>query len=306
MRSIIICRGLPASGKSTWAKAQLEKEPKRWVRVNRDDLRSMLNASVYTHDSEEFVREVRNHLIMDALSNGYDVIVDDTNLVPKTVKKLHDIAQTFGDVKVIEKCFNLSVDDCIKRNALREGKAKVPDKVINDMARAAGIAKGRKLEDKEVYYSPKQYKGVPVQADANLQPAIICDIDGTLAIVGDRPFYDASRSDVTDTLNTHVASLITTYAERGWKIIFLTGREEIDRPPTERFLKGHLPNLDYVLLMRDNGDSRQDTVAKREIYESQIAGKYDVRFTVEDRPRVCRMWRDELGIFCYQVAHREF
>ena len=304
---MIICRGLPASGKSTWAKEQLEKEKMRWCRVNRDDLRAMMNGSNYNPNSEDLVKEVRNHIILDAFSSEYDVIIDDTNLVPKTVKKLHDIAATFGDVKVVEKCFNLSIEECLKRNALREGKARVPDKVINDMARGAGFTKGRKLEDREVYYPPHHYDGPETSThDTSLPPAIICDLDGTLATMGNRPRYDASRSDVTDALVPEIANLVTVYAEKGWRIIFLTGRQEVDRAPTERFIANHLPDLKYELLMRDTGDHRQDIVAKREIYEVAIKGKYDVKFTVEDRPRVCRMWRDELGLFCLQVNHREF
>lgn len=278
----------------------------RFVRINRDDLRAMMNGANYNPNSEELVREVRNHIVLDAFTNGYDVIIDDTNLVPKTVKKLHDLAQTFGDVKVIEKCFNTSVEECLRRNALREGKARVPDKVINDMARGAGMLKGRKLEEKEFYYQAHHYDGPEAFHDESLSPAIICDIDGTLVTVGKRPYYDASKCDVTDTLNSEVANLISTYDKLGWKIFFLTGREEVDRPPTERMIAKLMPELRYELLMRDTGDSRKDIVAKREIYEAKIKGKYDVKFTIEDRPRVCRMWRDELGLFCFQVNHREF
>jgi tRNA uridine 5-carbamoylmethylation protein Kti12 len=39
MATLLITRGLPGSGKTTWARAWVEDAPARRVRVNRDDLR---------------------------------------------------------------------------------------------------------------------------------------------------------------------------------------------------------------------------------------------------------------------------
>ena len=41
MKKIILTRGIPASGKSTWAKQKALKNPEHSVRINRDDLRNM-------------------------------------------------------------------------------------------------------------------------------------------------------------------------------------------------------------------------------------------------------------------------
>lgn len=41
-KRVIILKGLPGSGKSTWAKEQLEKYPGRYKRICKDDLRAML------------------------------------------------------------------------------------------------------------------------------------------------------------------------------------------------------------------------------------------------------------------------
>jgi predicted kinase len=42
MLTVTILKGLPASGKSTWAKTEVERLNKRTVRVNKDDLRAMM------------------------------------------------------------------------------------------------------------------------------------------------------------------------------------------------------------------------------------------------------------------------
>ena len=36
MKRIILTRGIPASGKSTWAKQEVIKDPEHSIRINRD------------------------------------------------------------------------------------------------------------------------------------------------------------------------------------------------------------------------------------------------------------------------------
>jgi predicted kinase len=153
---MMIFKGLPASGKSRKAAELVKKEPGRWVRINRDDLRGMVVgpgnnpfAGGNRNDREELVRNLKNEIIRQAFREGYDVILDDTHLVPATVKKMHELAMSVGDVKVIEFGVNESVETCIERDSKREGFAKVGEKVIKDMARMSGVDKGRKLSDKE-------------------------------------------------------------------------------------------------------------------------------------------------------------
>src|SRR5260221_208198 len=105
MRTLFILKGIPASGKSTFAHDLLKREPDRFKRVNRDDLRMMIDAGAWSPEKEEFIREVQDTLIRSAFNNGYDVILDNTSLVPTTLKKLHRLAEQVGDVKVIEKGF---------------------------------------------------------------------------------------------------------------------------------------------------------------------------------------------------------
>lgn len=45
---------------------------------------------------------------------------------------------------------------------------------------------------------------------------------------------------------------------------------------------------------------------KRELYETFVEGKYNVRLVLDDRNQVVDMWRDELGLTCFQVAPGDF
>ncbi len=49
------------------------------------------------------------------------------------------------------------------------------------------------------------------------------------------------------------------------------------------------------LLMRAPGDSRRDSIVKRELYEKHIKGKYNVVAVFDDRPSVIRECWQALG-----------
>ena len=150
-----------------------------------------------------------------------------------------------------------------------------------------------------------------------MQKAIICDIDGTLSLKHDgRTWYDASTSDL-DKPNKPVLALLRLIQEANWhglnteqdcQIIFLSGRQEKDREPTEKFLEKHMLKR-YPLFMRTTDDFRNDTIIKRELYEENVKGKYEILFVLDDRNSekcpVVDMWR-ELGLPCFQVAVGNF
>lgn len=302
MRTVIVTQGLPASGKSTWAKQLQAREPGRWKRINRDDLREMLDDSAYSKSNETFVKETMFDMLRSALKSGYDVILDNTQLHRQVLKRINVVCESVGDVKVIVKAFNVPVEECIRRNEARGGK--VPNEAIYRMARSSGIAKGKKLKDSERYYEPHG-TGVPVIQDKGKDKSIVCDLDGTLADISWRNPYDASRCD-EDGLNEHVAELVKAMHAAGRRIIFVSGRVDTYKPQTVKFIEKHLPGLPYDLHMRQAGDMRKDTVIKREIFHKLIEPDSYVEFVVDDRPCVVRMWRYDLGIPVMQVNDKEF
>lgn len=336
MRTIFILRGMPGCGKSTFAAELIRKEPGRFVRVNRDDLRSMFigpgnNPHQRDNDKEDFVKNMQNEHVRQAVRSGYDVILDNTHLVPMTVKKLHQLAASIGDVKVIEKCFNMSVQECIERDAKRTGFAHVGEKVIKDMARAAGLDRNRKLEDKETYYAPRwapggDGAGVVSGYDPNspLPKAVICDLDGTLSLLNGRSPYDALNCD-KDLPNLPVIECVKAMHEQGYAILFTSGREDKYAEPTRQFIAQHvqiernvrpstvgsiectpfMETITYELLMRQSGDQRKDSIVKREIFDEKIRPRYNVVFTLDDRNQVVDEWR-EMGLACFQVNYGSF
>ena len=310
MRTVLMLRGCAASGKSTFARDLMNRERDRWLRVNQDDIRTMLFPSQYTFsdDNEALVKRIHDDALRSALTAGHDVIVDNTNLVSRATRRTHSIAEEVGDVTVIEKVFHVELAEALRRNALREGRACVPDHVVTSM-----FKKSKGLKDSTTYYAPRCT--VPMKQDASLPKAIICDLDGTLALIGDRDPYDASQCE-KDAPNEAVVMCVTNMWEAGHRIIFVSGREDKYREQSRAFIEKHLPHrhsrswngassIEYDLHMRATGDFRKDAIVKAEIFEKHIAGRYNISFVLDDRDQVVRQWRNS-GLSTFQVAEGNF
>lgn len=286
MKKIILTRGLPASGKSTFAKELMAKEPSRWKRVNKDELRAMLDDGKWSSHNEKFILKVRDMLIVQALDEGFNVIVDDCNLAEKHLVRISDLVK--GKAKVEIKDFtDVSVDECIKRDQKRANY--VGEKVIRQMYRQFLQPKS-----KEIVY------------DKNLPDAILCDLDGTLALFGNKNPYD--RDFENDKLNEAVANVIFSLQEDIYPI-FVSGRDSKYRNITLDWIAEKLnwdkKDLDRRLFMRPESDNRKDVIIKQEIYEQHIKNKYNVLYILDDRMQVVQYWRS-LGLTVFQVADGEF
>jgi hydroxymethylpyrimidine pyrophosphatase-like HAD family hydrolase len=132
---------------------------------------------------------------------------------------------------------------------------------------------------------------------------IIVDLDGTLAHAKHRNIYDLSRVK-TDVIDEPVRRVVQAFADL--KVFIVSGRDARCITDTFEFLQEHRVPFDY-LFMRKNNDRRSDVIVKQEIYEQNIKGQYPVLFVIDDRPKVCRMWREQ-GLKVLQVGdpHVEF
>jgi len=115
MKLLVLC-GIPGSGKTTFSRDFL-KGKTDWVRVSRDDLRSM-RGDYWIPKQEEFITEMENSMVDYALSWQLNVIVDATNLHPKVIAKWKAAAAVWGAEFEIKK-FDIALEEAIKRNALR-------------------------------------------------------------------------------------------------------------------------------------------------------------------------------------------
>lgn len=92
-QKLLMIQGIPGSGKSYLAKKLLkEDQTHKTVIVNRDNIRSMLG-DYWVPSREDLVTKIELEMITTSLMEGYTVIVDATNLNPKTIKSLKNISR---------------------------------------------------------------------------------------------------------------------------------------------------------------------------------------------------------------------
>ena len=289
MKKVYLYQGLPASGKSTAAKERIAAEPGVYKRVNKDDLRAMLDHNHWTKANEKFVLRIRDQIILAALEEGKHVIVDDTNLHPRHEERIRQLVKGKAEVEIVD-FMHVDIDTCIERDLKRANS--VGERVI------------RRMWSQYLTWHADDHKDKVIQNE-NLPKAILCDMDGTLALLNGRSPYNASTSD-EDLLNEPVAEIVKRFQEGGHQIIFLTGREERYRDPSVRFIEKHLgADFPYELIMRPDNDMRKDSIIKRELLELFILPRFYVDFVLDDRNQVVDMWRG-LGFTCLQVDYGDF
>lgn len=321
-QSVVIYIGLPGSGKSTAASAflkeQAEKDPgHRWVRINRDDLRAMAAGSAKNPhklgpQTEALLRTVKTQMLRAALESGASVILDDTHLNPKVInhmtKEITDYVEaSLNPVVVHTVRMGAGIKTCLERNSHRSDFTRVPDDVIEGMAKVGKVNDTDRPDQKDAKAIYPGIYGVPVHNNPNLPSAVLCDLDGTLAHIGDRSPYDASLCDVVDTPNVAVVDAVRSAVLAGHEIVFMSGRDAKYRDATERFIRAHcsfLPET-FRLYMRAAGDQARDSIVKENLFYEHILDRNHVVYVLDDRDQVVRMWR-MLGLTVFQVGYGNF
>lgn len=296
---LTICRGLPCSGKSTWAIAQ-QKKHDGIVRVNRDILRDMLHANDFNHPNEQLTNHIRDHIIKEALKRGRWVICDDTNLRPRVVRNLKKLAGP--NIPVEEVVFEIEWEVAWQRELDRRladpGHVNVPEIIIRKMA--DDWAQWKHVDTTPDWHEEKVDQ---VVVDPTLPWAVMCDLDGTLAHFTDRGPYDHMRCS-TDDVDERVSNVLDLYAAQGFTIILMSGRDGESRELTEKWLLDH--KITYnELYMRTSGDQRKDSKIKRELFDEHVRGHYNIHVVLDDRNQVVDTWRD-MGLVVWQVAPGDF
>lgn len=293
-QKVLFLKGIPGSGKSTYAR---ELVAKGWKRVNRDDIRNMVDSGQWSKKNEKLVKTIRNEIIAEALDAGHNVVVDDTNIEGTNIEDITAYVETTFPSLNIEfdtKFFDTPVGECIRRDSLRP--TPVGKKVIRRMY--------EKVKDE---YFPT------IEFNPDLPNCIIVDIDGTLAHGTGRLMYDYTQVH-TDRVDEPVAELVRLIRNADefnpTYVVIVSGRDNICYPETVKWLTDN--NIPYdEIYMRDptlvdaNNNKLDDVIIKKDIYEQYIKHRYNVKFVLDDRQRVVDGWR-KLGLKVLQVEEGDF
>lgn len=290
MRTLIMTRGVPASGKSSWADQEARRlalEGRKTLIVCKDDIRRELAEKgwKWSHETEKDVIRERNSRIRTAFGMDIDVVISADCNFGKHKAVLQQLATELHADFVVKDFTSIPVDECVRRDNLREHR--VGEKVIRDMY--------------EKYVALPEI--TPYVANHQKSRALLCDIDGTLALFdGQRSPYDTGKC-MSDKLNEPVAELVRELAKQR-QVVYVSGREEKFRAQTSTWLARQM--MPYgPLFMRATGDHRKDYLVKLELFDEKIRDVYSVDFVLDDRNQVVSMWR-KLGLLCLQVQDGDF
>lgn len=292
MRQVLILQGVQGSGKSTYRQQLMLAEPERWMVINWDQLRLLFPRlrNGFHRESEEKMKEHSYQLAKNYLAAGKDVIIDNTNLSEKALNRWKTLATEAGAHWAVQSFLNVPIEECIRRDAQREGKARVGRAVIERTALFNGLIE------------------FPVT-----KRLVLVDMDGTLAncehrrhYVAQKPknwmgFYRECDLDPADPMVLEVVKEFCTDPER--IVCIVSGRPlDLCGDKTVDWLERHDVKYDH-LFMRNSGDGRQDFIIKEEILSH--LPKERIELVLDDRNQVVNMWRGH-GLRVWQVAAGDF
>lgn len=196
MSKVFMMVGLPASGKSTYAKELSEKESA--IILSSDDLRVELYRDVNHQDNngelfQELYRRAKQHLI-----NGQNVIVDATNISSK--RRIHFI----NEFKQFEKeCVYVSTsyDNCLFNDKKRERT--VGKHVIDRMYKQLQIPFVEEGWNKVLYYHTNPLRSSVNHLEEMIKNKISYDGMSTLFYASSalRPIYELPHDSIYHSLS---------------------------------------------------------------------------------------------------------
>lgn len=293
MAKLTITIGLPGAGKTTWAYHQRNKNmsARAIVVIERDEIRERQYGSRKDFLHEDVVTRISEAEVTAALLADNDVIVSDTNLSTKVQKRWRALAARCSAEFESKSFLDIPIEEVLRRDSHRQGSEMVGADVIMDFARRYNLVKAEAL-----------FAQVPF--DTALPLAIIVDIDGTCALMGDRSPYEHGKYHLDRPCNA-VRDVVSALAAQGNKIVYCSGRKEAAREETWKWLNLHGFPDGRFLYMRKDDDNRKDSIVKYEILRDEISYNFFPALVLDDRNQVVEMWRSQ-GIPTFQVAEGNF
>lgn len=310
---IIVNIGISGSGKSTFSSLYVKENP-RTIIVSRDEFRkSMFGYCDETYNeyyklhkeqienNEAVVSDFCNNQIEHALRNGYDVICDNTHLQKKYVNEY----KQFG-VPIELKFYDIDKTEAIRRDSNRTKSIGI--EVISKQYISYSIIDQEQwlkdIEDfnNELYSICCNCK--KIEYDFDKRDAIIFDIDGTLAIKGNRSPYDWKKV-YNDKPNFNVLFSYKQLRNLYECDLFIcSGRDEICRDLTEHWLSLYEIDDYEKLYMRPLNNCDKDWKIKSEFWR-EIQKTHNIIYMVDDRNQVVDFAR-RLGYDVHQVNYGNF
>jgi predicted kinase len=305
LAELLILSGLPASGKSSYAREWVAEDPTQRLRINYDDLRvEMFGPNWrFNRKQENEMQEKAKQQVIATLDCGKSVVIDNTNLSNNVRDRWAQLGQSLG-AQVVQHEMAASVAECVRRDKLRLGPARVGRAVIERMALTYGFIDWNDYVGDFVIVD---IDGTVANCDHRLhhvRPAIIhkdeCEWKrqdcATCPECGNKPKKNWPAFFANVHLDEPIEPIVRMVKEYfgHFNVLFVTGRDTSIGIPTEEWIERHFFgcfNYQWHLFMRQGGDSREDTIIKKEILD--YLPKDRIAYVLDDRDRVVEMYRNE-------------
>jgi len=306
---IIAMVGISGSGKSTISREKYLQDPEGSVIINRDKLREMLfgyiEENVHMHyktegtaKREKLVSKYQQTTVYEALSAGKTVILDETHLERKYLENLK-----YWNVPVEIYIIPADFNEAVRRDSNRNRKVG-KDVIAAQYSKYKSLTKS--LAENPIDFTPVDLSQGIIY-DQEKPPCIIFDIDGTIALKGDRSPFDWHKVDRDEAeLNTMFMLAMVQDMSRRYgklKLIICTGRDEESRPKTMKWLEDNGIQHDAIYF-RKRGSYEPDWKVKQVMWENIMKDNYIVGM-FDDRLQVVRRAR-ALGFKVFNVEYNNF
>lgn len=237
----VLC-GLPASGKSTYAKKLAEVHNANIH--SSDEIREELSGDVNNQNINELVFKTLHNRIKEDLKNGKSCIYDATNI---NYKRRMGFLNELNKIPCEKICYLVATpyEECLKNNANRDRK--VPEEVIERMYRNIDVPYYYEGWDRvEAIYLNEdylQYYGLPSD---------FCI--GTLN-------FNQDNSHHTSTLGEHCARVYNGVIDKGMRVRFAGLLHDCGKPFTKTFT-----------------NSKGETTEQAHYYSHERVGSYNALF----------------------------
>jgi hypothetical protein len=248
---------------------------------------------------EGLVTDLVNDTIYKCISRKLNVIYDATNLIRSKIIDLTEEFKYSADIDF--RVFDISLKKAVERDSVRPTETKVGEHRLKEM-----FEDFKFLMDSFDFQPVKKVRNRPhvvPNFKSDLPECVVFDMDGTLALMGNRSPYDWEKVHHDD-INHIVHEQLKFHKSLGRHIFIVTARDGAAKKLTEEWLE--LYGVEYdELLIKQKDDQRKDSITKKEIYDNNIKGKYNLICVYDDRLSVLDFWYKQ-GIFTFNVNQGNF
>lgn len=226
--------------------------------------------------------------IDDAITQGKNIIISDTNLVNSRRNDLVSYLDAAGYSVHVE-CFDVPFDQLLKRDNQREGGVGYEVLLRQYISYQQNINGIEPYKNNDGAYKPKAY---------------ICDIDGTVADNDSRDIFNYSLVSEDKPIDS-IVNIVSSLYSCGYTIIFVSGREDYCYDQTKRWIADNIgiPMNDINLLMRETDNKEKDYKVKMDIFNKHIRHNFNVLGAIDDRKQVIEQCWIVLGIKTISVGN---